>query len=250
MKRLSGKQIYDQADFYDMEFAARHEDLDFYRDFALRTEGPILEIACGTGRITVPVAKLGRPTFGLDLSGAMLTNARKRASEDSVQITWIRANATSFTLQSRFGFIYMATNALQHVQKSVDVQKILRNVKRHLRPRGLFVFDVFNPSIHKLARPKTHRYLQKTFKLPNGSRMSVEARSHYEAAKQRLHFELFYSQGKKRNLLVKKVAMRCFFPQELDALLTSEGLRIKKKWGSFKGEPFQSTSPKQIYICH
>ena len=248
MKRLKEQQIYNHADFYDMEFDSRREDLNFYRHVARRTQGPILEIACGTGRLTVPIAKLGRPTFGLDINPGMLNNARQRAQRESTQVCWIKSNATSFSLKKRFGFIFMATNALQHVQQNGDVLKLFRTVKHHLRPNGLFVFDVFNPDIQKLAR--TRRYRQKQIILSQGSIINVDARSRYEAAIQILKFELFYSQRRKKDFLVKEVEMRCFFPQELDALITYADLRLKKKLGSFNGDAFQSISPQQICFCY
>jgi hypothetical protein len=61
MKPLDGLEIYDDAEFYDLEFAGRGHEIPFFLKHARQAGGPVLEVACGTGRITLPIARAGIP---------------------------------------------------------------------------------------------------------------------------------------------------------------------------------------------
>ena len=69
---------YDRPDLYDLENTA-DEDLEFFLGLAAEYGGPVLDIACGTGRIGIPLASQGYEVVGIDLSGPMLAHGRARA---------------------------------------------------------------------------------------------------------------------------------------------------------------------------
>ena len=74
------------AGFYDLEYADFDADLDFYRTFALRANGSILELGCGTGRVLLALEDIGLPLTGVDSSASMLDIARREVRETTVLV--------------------------------------------------------------------------------------------------------------------------------------------------------------------
>ncbi|GAH42818.1 unnamed protein product, partial [marine sediment metagenome] len=79
MKENNDDYFYINGQHYDYEIKARnsYESIPFYVKQVKKYGSPVLELACGTGRITIPIAKEGIPIVGLDFSAKMLTQARK-----------------------------------------------------------------------------------------------------------------------------------------------------------------------------
>src|SRR5688572_22097020 len=106
------------ASGYDEEFIGLEGDVEFYRELALeaRRDGlPVLELACGTGRVAIPIADAGVQIVGLDASPAMLAIARnKTAGRDNPR--WIEANMTDFQLPERFGLTIIPYRSFLHLE--------------------------------------------------------------------------------------------------------------------------------------
>jgi SAM-dependent methyltransferase len=249
MRDLDCLALYEDAEFYDLEFRDRSDDVAFYRRWASAAHGPVLEIACGTGRITLPLARAGAAMTGLDVSEPMLARARAKAAAEGLAISWHLADARAFELGQRFDRVFMAANALQHLHDLESHQALFRCVRRHLAPGGRFVIDVFNPNVAKLARSKEVRYLFKTLTDGAGGPIRVEAASHYDDALQVLHFTLSYLAPGGTLLRTKEVAMRCLFPQELALLVRHAGFVVERAWGGHDERPFGPGAPKQILEC-
>ena len=249
MKELDCQPLYKDAEFYDAEFADRSYDLDFYLRQAVRIEGSVLELACGTGRIAIPIAQAGLEVAGLDVSQPMLERARRKASAQGLRVDWHLADCRNFKLGRSFDLIIMVSNALQHLHDADSLAASFTRVREHLKPGGRFIFDVMNPDPRKLERPYDLRYRHKTFHESKGDLIEVDARSRYDPAQKLLRFDLFYSQGDRRDFLVKNVTMRCLFPEEVDALCRAGGFEIENRLGDFDARPFSASAPKQIIIC-
>ncbi|MFX5761047.1 class I SAM-dependent methyltransferase, partial [Acinetobacter baumannii] len=78
MTPLADMAVYEDADFYDQEFTNRAHDASFFIEQAKQADGPVLEVACGTGRITLPIARAGVDITGLDVMRSMLDRARQK----------------------------------------------------------------------------------------------------------------------------------------------------------------------------
>jgi ubiquinone/menaquinone biosynthesis C-methylase UbiE len=84
--------FYRDGRIYDLMHERLVADKDFFVQMALECGGPVLEIACGTGRITIPIALAKTETFGLDISEEMLSEARKKALELGAKVSWIQGD--------------------------------------------------------------------------------------------------------------------------------------------------------------
>ncbi len=240
--------LYEDAEFYDWEFADRDRELPLFRRLAREADGPVLEVGCGTGRLTLPIAADGVDICGLDVSAPMLARARTKAAAAGLEVRWIEDDCRALPPAPAYALIFSATNAMQHLLDIDAVLAFLTAARRALRPRGRLVIDVSNPDVAKLARGPTARYVHKTFRTPAGSLVTVEAASGYRDLQQILWFDLIYrEQGEVTR--TKHVEMRCFFPQELLALCAIAGLQVVERFGGYAGEPLAPGSAKQILVC-
>jgi SAM-dependent methyltransferase len=248
MTPLDCLDLYADAEFYDLEFAQRDVEIAFYRKHAALTSGPVLEVACGTGRLTLPLARDGADVTGLDVSGAMLEQARRKSAAEGLRIEWIEQDCRTMRLPQTYGLVFSATNAMQHLLDYASASAFLRAAQEALQPDGQLILDVFNPDIAKLARSPNTRYPHKNISSRDGELIQVEAASEYHAATQVLHFDLFYSSAG-GVVRTKHVNMRCFFPEELLALCEFNGLEVVRRCGNYDESSFSHTSPKQILFC-
>ncbi|HEX3047843.1 MAG TPA: class I SAM-dependent methyltransferase, partial [Bacillota bacterium] len=109
MQNQGISNIYEEARIYDIIFGepVSEQDLEFYRTLINQFGEPVLELACGTGRVTIPLAKMGFQIAGLDLSKAMTHLARQKSQEAALNISFYNADMTDFSIDQRFGFIFI-----------------------------------------------------------------------------------------------------------------------------------------------
>jgi ubiquinone/menaquinone biosynthesis C-methylase UbiE len=248
MNPLDCMEIYDDATFYDQEFAHRLHEIPFYLKQGKSAGGPVLEVACGTGRITLPLARAGVDITGLDISRPMLQRARQKAETEGLAVTWLEQDCRQINTERSFTLIFSATNAMQHLHDLDSLNAFLTAVKRVLRPGGLLIIDVFNPDPAKLARTGAKRYHHKSILDARGGQIQVEVASEYNSATQILNFTLFYMRGGELTR-TKKVNMRCLFPEELLALCRANGFDVVRRYGNYDETPFTKESPQQILFC-
>src|SRR5262249_42225180 len=106
--------------------------LDFYRRQIVRYGEPVLELACGSGRLTIPLAEAGIQIMGLDLSEEMLNFATMKASERGVQVRVARGDVRSFHLDKAFKVIFIPAQSLTHLYTREDMEACFACVRRHL----------------------------------------------------------------------------------------------------------------------
>lgn len=241
-------EVYEDAEFYDLEFSTRDFELPFFRKYARQARGSVLEVACGTGRLTLPLARDGVDMTGLDISAPMLERARQKSSTEGPAIEWIEQDCRNMSLPHAYALIFSATNAMQHLLDVESACSFLQSARNALQSDGLLILDVFNPDPAKLARSSSERYVHKTIAMPDGQSITVETMSTYHAATQILHFDLFYLCDDKL-IRSKQVNMRCFYPEELLALCKFSGLEVVKRFGDYDEGSFGDGSPKQILLC-
>jgi SAM-dependent methyltransferase len=240
--------LYDHPDLYDALLPATAH-VPFYVGVARQQSGEVLELACGTGQLTIPVGELGLSTVGLDLSAAMLTVARARASAAGARVQFVQGDMRAFALNRRFKFIFVARNSLLHLQSTPDLVAALTAVRRHLTPDGVFAFDVFNPDVRLLSRPRGQRFpVMETTSATFGV-LRVEATGDYDAATQVNRATWYVSTADTADAWVVPMVLRSIFPQELPLLIAASGLMLVDRFGDLSGAAFGPASRMQICLC-
>ncbi len=127
---------------YDLEDPS-DTGVAFYSALAQETGGPVLEIACGTGRVSIPIARKGFAVTGLDILPGMLEQARRKSA--GLPTRWVEGDARAFDLGEQFRLIFLTGNAFQAFLTLKDQEALLERVRAHLHTDGLFAFETRNP---------------------------------------------------------------------------------------------------------
>ena len=150
------------ARVYDPWSASVIEDVEFYVEEATASGGPVVELACGTGRIAVPVAKAGVRVIGVDASAGMLEVARRYAAEEGVaELLDLRhGDLREPPVAERVPLVLIPFRSLLHMTTEADRLRALVAARELLLPGGRLVFDVFAPGADDIA--ETHgRWLER-----------------------------------------------------------------------------------------
>lgn len=215
-------------------------DLQFYKNWLpANKDVRILELCCGTGRLTLLIAKDGYNVFGVDYTPSMLEQARSKATGAGLKIDFIEANIRTLDLQDKFGLVFIPFNSIYHLYRNEDLFKALECVKKHLKEGGLFLLDCFNPNIQYIVESEKGQAVIAEYTTGDGRNVLIKQTMHYESATQinRIEWHYFIN-GELHSTL--NLDMRLFFPQELDSYLERAGFKIIHKFGCFEEEPFRN----------
>lgn len=233
-------EFYDKVNQFDF-------DLPFYKKWCRIANGEILELCCGTGRLTIPLKQTGYNITGLDFTPSMLERAKAKANATGVKIDFILGDMRNFHFKSKFHLIFIPFNSLQNTYTLEDIEKIFANVRSHLLKNGYFLFDIFNPSIEFMVQNKDHFREINHFRLDDGREVHIKETMEYDLARQVNRVRWIHTVDGKE--LEQQLDMRCFYPLEMDALLKYNHFKVLSKFGNFDETPFTSASMKQIYVC-
>ncbi len=235
---------------YDLQDEGYEEDYPLTEQWAQATGGPLLDLACGTGRMALRMAAPGYQVTGVDITPEMIARARQKAAEHAISIEWVVADARTFHLQKQFPFIYMLENVFQFFLTREDQEAMLARVREHVLPEGCFLFETRNPSprnLFELRRPRGEKYT-----MPDGGQLVITAQQYYDPMTQIQHYTrhlTFHHPGGQQEEKTLRTALRYVFPQEMAALLFYNGFHILSCYGNWQQKPLTATSPSMIYVC-
>lgn len=247
---MEQNSLYDRPDLYDL-VAPRDPILErFYVETASERGGRVLDLACGTGRLTIPLAQAGLEVIGGDLSSEMLECTRTNAISHAVEPRFIQLDMRDFDLEGRtFDTIIVAMNSVLHLHSLDDFRGFFGSVGRHLSPQGRLVFDAFLPSIAMLNSDLNKRELIGTVVHDGLGAITVEETARYDPLTQVKHVDWYWSSKKEKDFWQVALPMRSIFPQEMPLLVASGGLRLVERFGDFDRSPLALGSMRQICVC-
>ena len=257
-----GSALYDSfiADYYDESpiVRGRLQDVAFYRDAARDFGDPILELGCGTGRITMTLAEEGKRITGLDLSERMLERAvQKRAAlrvEARERVHFVQGDMTRFDLGEKFRLVIIPFRPFQHLLEIQQQLDCLNCVRKHLAPGGRLILDVFQTDAERMHDPVHMRETLITeYRAANGRQVRISERvAAFHRAEQRndveMIFQVKHPDGRDERL-VFAWTLRYFFRYEIEHLLARCGFRIVRLYGNFDRSPLSDASPEMIYVA-
>ena len=218
------------ADRYDEWAAHMTEDVAFYVGLARESDGPIVELAVGNGRVAIPVAQAtGRPVIGIDTSPAMLAQARARAAEAAVELELHEGDMRELTLGEQAGLIYCPFRGLLHLQTWADRRRTFERVAASLQPDGRFAWNAFAFDHAIAARlDGQHRDEQ------------VPHTLHYAVGDNRI--DIVLDDGGTSSLWWAT-------KNEWLGLLDVAGLQVEHLYGGFDEEPFGDDSREYVFVA-
>ncbi len=250
---------YEDPAYYEATYLRRTEDVAFYVERARRCGGDVLEVGCGNGRITLPVARAGVSIVGVDLSAAMLGDLRARLRDEPAEVRarvalrradmrTLRVGGARGGAARRFRAVFCPFNTLLHLYERVDVERFLARVRAHLEPRGRLILDVSIPEPEELARDPEKAHRVPPFKYPGVGRVRYAERFDYDRLRQILFVGMEFEPVDGSPPFHTPLAHRQFYPRELEALLHYNGFAIEEQLGDFDGPTTQTTSTLAL-VC-
>jgi SAM-dependent methyltransferase len=246
---------YEDADYYDAAYRRRLLDVRFYVGLARARGGPVLELGAGSGRVTLALARAGVDVVAVEPVPAMLARAREKAlklpAEARARLTLRRGDARRLALGRTFPLIIAPFNVLMHFYARRDLERLLSVVRRHLKARGRFVFDVAMPDLRSMLRTPGKLYRGPRVSHPrSGTRFDYCEAFEYDAARQvQMVSMIFQNLEKLEDLRSVPLSQRQFFPQELEALLHYNGFALEAHWGDFARAPLGLQSESQVLVA-
>lgn len=246
---------YDQiAPFYDIEHALFREDLDMYRNFAELTSGRILELACGSGRILLPLAREGYELTGVDSSAAMLDLARQHLRRERLaqRCALVQQDMRTLHLKQTFRLAFIALGSFGHITARKEQQQVLASVRAHLSPGATFIVDISNNDARYMEELSGQMLHQGTWHTENSEILShfvSPASSHDHHLLELTHFYDRHTQGGTVQRSVITTFLYLFERSEIELLLEQAGFAIKDIYGDYDFGPYHLESPRIICVA-
>lgn len=243
------------AHLYDLDpREITKDDIDFYRAKAREIGGSVLELGCGTGRVTLPLAGDGREVWGLDLSETMLAQLRGKLERLPAAVAGklhiVHGDMANFDLRRKFDLITAPFRAFQALTEKADQERCLQCVKAHLSGKGQFVMHVFKPKMvfdetwvqpesfdWEVVDPRTNRIVRR-----------YETRKRVDLERQVLYVDLIYRVEGSEAEVVEPLSISYFYEDQIRAFLQNSGFRIIGEFGYFDHRPI-ADGPELIYVC-
>jgi 2-polyprenyl-3-methyl-5-hydroxy-6-metoxy-1,4-benzoquinol methylase len=245
---LLKKPFYLDGVLYDAMHAGVTHDTDFYVEESVRCGGRVLELACGTGRLTLAIAAKGVEIVGLDIEAAMLSEARAKSKALGLGGDWVQADIRDYDLGLKFKLIFIPFNSLLHLHDPQSYKDFFACAKRHLLPDGRLIIDVYNPSVAMLAAPPERKLVMEFVDPETKEKAKIEELRDYDALSQVNRVTWFCSSATRKDHLVHDLHLRCLYPQELRQMVEMNGFEVEKAYGSHLRDPMVSSSRFQILV--
>lgn len=231
------------AEYYDA-FEWSLDDVQLYKKF-VTPETEVLELGCGTGRVTIPLAINSKNITAVDISQPMLELAQLKSNRNNIKL--LKDDITSIRLKQKFDLIIAPFRVLQCLEKQEQVSGMFEVIRTHLKPSGTAILNIFNPHFSREEMPLQWITKDETFcgetTLSNGDTLKLfDTRKTLDTENQILYPEMIYRrynpEGKLVSDHVNPISMRYYYPDEFKSLIESEGFEITNTWGGYKNEKF------------
>ncbi len=240
---------YQDPVFYDVEMEQFGAPDEFYLKLAQRIGGSVLELGCGTGRYTLPIAQAGIAITGLDITPQMLQQAKSKSV--GLGIEWVEGDARNFHLGRQFRLIFESGAMFCHLHERTDYEALFACVREHLEADGCFVVN------SRFARPDTMTTDETeadwfSYTTPRGEEVRVSGYQHYDALSQittETAIRRWTDASGQEQMRVAPLRLRHFFPQELEALLHYNGFKVVEAYGDADFSPLTADSSNIYYVC-
>jgi len=244
--------IFFNSAIYESQFAyaAQFTDVPFWIQLA-RTFGPkVLELACGTGRITISVFESGVDIEGLDFSESLLQVARDRAKAKSLPVNFFLGDLRSLSLKQQYDLMFLPTGTFSHLISRSEVEAFLAGVHKALSPTGMLALDLHNPTKTFLSSwplnpgPEHSRFELQTTK--ETVQLATTRSYHADTQIMVVKFRYTFANGSTQDAAI---VLRLYFPAEIQALLYYNGFGVSKIYGDYTQSEFNSENSKYIIIA-
>jgi len=242
------------APFYDLEHAHFDEDLSLYTNFAELCGSPLLELACGSGRLLVPLARQGYELTGVDSSGSMLELAREALEQAGVaaRCKLVQESMSRLRLGQKFRLAFIALGSFGHICTRQEQRQTLAAVRDHLTTGGKFILDISNEDARYMEHLSSQMLHQGTWQREDGALLTHLVSPASSLTKHLLELTHFYEEHRQGEAVQRTVItthLYLFERNEVELLLEEAGFGITDVYGDYELSPFEHDSPRMIFIA-
>ena len=207
----------------------------------LREGSRILDLCCGQGRHSLPLAALGYQVTGLDLSPTLLTQARKSARNVGLDVRWVRSDMRRIPFEDEFDAVINIYTAFGYLETQADDQKVLAQVQRALIPGGVFLLETAN------RESMLRRYLPADVERhPDGLLVLQEQAFDMLTSRLNVHITMFEPDGSRKEY---GYSMRIYTLTELAGMLEAAGLHLEACYGGLDGSELGIESRRMVVMA-
>ncbi len=247
------------AEYYDPEnerLAWLQRDVPFFLRQLPKSPQDVLELATGTARAAIPIAQAGHRVVGVDYAKDMLDIGRRKRDAVGLgerQLSLVHGDVVELDLRRRFDWVAIFFNTFLGFTTLQQQDAVLHVVRKHLKPRGRFWLDIFQPNLALMASDESRGIDPAVFYVPHLNRtvfMSVDVKRDPSKQLQQVTFNYrwFDDRGRERKQQTR-FDLTFIFPRELQILLERNGFRIDEIFGDHDGKPLNADSPRIIARC-
>lgn len=240
------------AEIYDQVYSDVFEDIYFYKNLASQTNNKILEIGCGTGRITIPIAQDNNSIIGIDISESMIEVLKNKIKHSSLDISCLKMNMKNITMQEKFSLVMIPFNGFQSMLNIEDQYECLSSIRDHMESDSNLVLDMFPPSLNMFDQNHQTWYQVKEIISTNPSKsIMVKHSSKYMLESQLIHTKLMIEEIINCEIVktvYKDFSLRYTNRYESEYLFKHAGFKIENLYGNFNLDKFNEDSDKMIWI--
>jgi SAM-dependent methyltransferase len=248
------------ANYYDGAYAAKLDlvDLPFYLELAEQSRGPVLEIACGTGRVLLPIARRGIDICGVDNSQPMLNvlneHLAREPRETRDRVTVHQGDMRSFRLNRKFPLVIIPFRPMQHMFTVDDQAAALKTAATHLTDTGILAFDVFYPKFDTIWTNVGVEVPEMEWTTPSDPTRLVRRSFRKDAVdkiNQIFSFTFIFRTYQSGDLILEETeAFRLgyYTYPHLRALFKLAGLEPVAEYGSFAKAPLDNAAEQMIFL--
>ena len=250
----SWSRDYVTPELYDLQYTNYTRDIPFYVEQARAAGGPVLEVACGTGRILLPLLQAGADADGLDLRPAMVEALKRKATALGLKPRVCQADMRDFTMPRRYALVIVPFRAFLHNLTTEDQLRTLRTCREHLEPGGRLVLDLFYPSFARLTEPDRTWRLESEFPHPrSGAPLAVWSRAERDRVNQTMRVEMELRESDATGAVsarhLQGFELRWIFKPEMELLLQAAGFARWEVAGGFDGRPLLCDADDMIWTA-
>jgi len=231
--------------FFEDSFAG---DVEWYRQLAIESGGPVLELGAGTGRIVIPIARAGIAIHALDADTGMLERLREKLLREPTPtcdlVTIGRGDMRSFDLTESFAMIQIPFRTFLNNLTREDQLACLRCCHAHLRDEGVLAINVFHPSLEYMSQ--NSGALEGVWRLreershPAGGKILLSDCNQYDTINQRvssrLRYEHFDDSGELLHVHLQSLELVYLYPGDIRGLLDEAGFGSVRIDGDYQGQ--------------
>lgn len=238
------------ADLYDI-YVRTDFDIPFWLDESRSIPGKVLELTCGTGRVSIPLLEAGVNLSCVDYSPGMLAQFQRKLMDRKLSCAVYCQDLVQLNIRDRFDLIFIPFHSFSEITDKQRQRQALKRIFSHLTEQGIFVCTLQNPVVRTSSMDGAMRLIGE-FPMPEGGMLHVSARMTFDPSTHIASGEQVYEQVSPQKVCLHRHALGINFylfdRQEFELLLGDSGFSVDALYGDYDRRSFdEATSTFMIW---